>query len=140
MTVLDTNVISELIRPAPSAHVSTWIDGQVQNLLFITTITLAESLYGIERLPKGRRKAELSAYFGEMLKQRLPYHQFLSFDARAAAMYAAVATQRERMGRLIETGDAQIAAICLVHKATLATHNIRDFEHTGVELINPWEQ
>ena len=136
--ILDTNVISELMRPTPSARVVGWVDAQDQNLLFITAVTLAESLYGIERMSEGRRKTELSRYFRQMLERRFS-SRILSYDESAATTYAIVVTHRERIGRRIETEDAQIASICLANGAVLATRNTKDFEHTGVELINPWD-
>ncbi len=137
MIVLDTNVISELMRPTPSDRVLGWVDDQNQDQLYITVITLAETLYGIERMPDGRPKRQLSQYVGVMLVRRFS-SRILSYDESATKTYATVATQRERIGRRIDTEDGQIAAICVAHNAILATRNTRDFEHTGVELINPW--
>jgi len=137
MITLDTNVRSEMIRPQPDAQVVDWIDNQVQARLYLTSISLAETLYGIERLPIGRRRQDLSVYFGVLLKERFR-SRVLCFDEESAGTYAIVATRREQIGRRMGTADAQIAAICLANHATLATRNTRGFEETGIHLIDPW--
>lgn len=138
MIILDTNVISELIRPQLNARVVTWIDDGDQSQLYLTSISLAETLYGIERLPLGRRRQELSVYFGVLLEAKFR-SRVLWFDEESARKYAIVATRREQIGRRMGTADAQIAAICLANHAMLATRNIKDFEETGIKLINPWD-
>ncbi len=138
MTILDTNVISELIRPQPEAQVVAWIDSQNQSQLYLTSVSLAETLHGIERLPLGRRRRELLVYFGIVLDARFQ-SRILGFDEESARAYAIIAAQREAIDRRMGVADAQIAAICRTHNATLATRNIRDFEDTGIELINPWD-
>lgn len=138
MIILDTNVISEMIRPQPEAQVVAWIDNQDQFRLYLTSISLAETLYGIERLPIGRRRHDLSVYFGMLLEERFR-SRVLWFDDECARGYAIIASRRERVGRRMGTADAQIAAICRVHGAALATRNIKDFEETGINLIDPWE-
>lgn len=137
MIVLDTNVVSELMRPDPSTNVLVWIDQQFQYNLHITTVSIAEVLVGIERLPDSRRKSDLARRFAEMLSMRFPA-RVLDFDHPSAIQFAKVAVRRERIGRRTEVPDALIAAICRAHDATLATRNIKDFEETGVELVNPW--
>jgi len=138
MIVLDTNVVSELMRPSPSTRVLTWVREHEESDLYTSAITLAEIRYGIERLADGRRKQALSAVaddvFGRFAEQVLP------FDARAALRYAAIVSRRERDGPPIDGFDAQIASICQQHSATLATRNVADFEHTGIELIDPWQE
>lgn len=138
MIVLDTNVISEMMRPQPNIGVVNWIDDQEQSQIYMTSVSLGETLYGIERLPTGRRKRELSAYFAILLEERFR-SRILRFDEVSAREYAVVAAKREHIGRRLGTADAQIAAICLANHATLATRNVSDFEETGVRLINPWE-
>lgn len=137
MLVLDTNVVSELMRPSPSTSVLAWVREQGDAELYTTAITFAEIRYGIERLPDGRRKQLLRAtsdeVFGGFEEQVLP------FDARAALRYAAIVSERDRVGRPIDGFDAQIASICREHQAALATRNGPNFEHTGVELIDPWQ-
>jgi predicted nucleic acid-binding protein len=99
---------------------------------------LAETLYGIERLPLGQRRQELSVYFGVLLEEKFR-SRVLWFDEESARKYAIVATRREQIGRRMGTTDAQIAAICLANHATLAARNIKDFEETGIKLIKPWD-
>lgn len=139
MIVLDSNVVSELMRPSPSPVVLSWVDFQLRDELHVTSVSVAEILVGIERLPNGRRKDGLARAFVEILSARFP-GQVLDFDYPAAIKYASLAVRRERIGRRTEVPDAQIAAICLAHGAALATRNGKDFEETGVKLINPWDQ
>jgi predicted nucleic acid-binding protein len=138
MIVLDTNVVSELMRPSPSTLVLAWVRGREDSELHTTAITLAEIRYGIERLADGRRKELLRTtadeVFGTFAEQVLP------FDARAALRYAAIVSSRDRTGRPIDGFDAQIASICREHQATLATRNGADFQHTGIEVIDPWQE
>jgi toxin FitB len=134
--VLDTNVASELMRPAPSPTVTAWFQAQRPSDLVATSITVAEILFGIERLVESRRKALLVAAATEVFSAFA--ERVLAFDARAAVPYAQIVSTRERSGKPISGFDAQIAAICHVHGASLATRNTRDFVATGVVLIDPW--
>lgn len=137
MIILDTNVLSELMKPAPSPDVVGWVDAQLLRDLAVTAVTIAEVLHGVARLPEGKRKAallEVAAGLFEGFAERV-----LPFDGSAAAYYADLVVIRERAGRPISIADAQIAAICLSHEALLATRNTRDFEGTAVRLVNPWE-
>ena len=136
MIVLDTNVVSELMRPQPSAEVVVWLTAQDAPGLRTTAITVAEISYGIRRLPRGRRRDGLAAIAGELFAGFSD--QVLAFDEHTAERYAEIVVQRDRAGRPIDGFDAQIAAICLSHQATLATRNTRDFEHTGITTIDPW--
>jgi predicted nucleic acid-binding protein len=135
--VLDTNIASELMRAQPEPRVCAWLDAQVAGDLFLTVISVAEILWGIERLPNGKRKEQMlvaaEAMFREDFQERL-----LVFDEHAAACYAKVIAHRQSIGRPISMADAQIAAICLQHQAVLATRNLRDFEALGLDLVNPW--
>jgi toxin FitB len=134
--VLDTNVVSELMRPHPAPGVVAWAVRQPALDLYTTAVTLGEIRYGIGRLPAGRRRQELSSAADGVLA-RMP-DRVLAFDAPAAGHFAEVTVRRERAGRPIEGFDAQIAAICLRHGATLATRNEADFVDTGVAVVNPW--
>jgi hypothetical protein len=132
--VIDTNVVSEMMREEANPKVVAWTD--TVGGLHTTAVTLAEIEYGIARLPEGRRKERLAdiaarvfADFGDVI---------LAFDARAAHQYAGIVAGRERAGRPIASADAQIAAICASREATLATRNTADFEATGISLVNPW--
>jgi toxin FitB len=137
LIVVDTNVISELTRPKPAPEVLSWLDSLAVGDVATTAITAAELLYGVARLPEGRRKAELAAAVHELLSDDF-HGRVLSFDELAADRYAEIAARRERLGRAIGLADAQIAAICSAVDATLATRNIADFEETGIPLVNPW--
>ncbi len=136
MIVVDTNVASELMRPEPSSVVVAWLRARRTDELFTTAITLAEILFGIERLPDGRRKEGLSTAASEVFSS-FP-DQILPFDEIAAAEYAKVVEARERAGSPIDGFDAQIASICRVHRASLATRNLKDFADTGIVVIDPW--
>jgi toxin FitB len=137
MIVVDTNVASELMRPTPSEGVRDWVRGQPPEDLYTSAITVAEIRYGIERLPEGTRKVELRAAAVEVFGAFAD--RVLAFDAAAAEQYSLIASRRERLGIPIEGFDAQIAAICRVHGAALATRNVSDFRETGVRVINPWD-
>ena len=134
--VVDTNVTSELMRRAPDAAVRAWVLAASPTDLFTTSITVAEILYGLERLPPGQRKDVLRATARETFAAFA--ERVLPFDAAAAGRYGSIVDGRERAGRPIDGFDAQIASICQVHGATLATRNTRDFEDTGVQLVDPW--
>lgn len=138
MIVLDTNVLSELMRPLPDAKVQTWFDSQNPDQLWLASITVAEILVGIARLPDGKRKSGLTelatTLFNEEFAQRI-----IPFDQLAAIRYADIVAGREKSGRPISMGDAQIAAICQSRpRAALATRNHKDFIGLGLVLINPW--
>jgi toxin FitB len=137
LIVVDTNVISELTRKAPAPDVVSWLDSLTGDDVATTAITAAEILYGVARLPDGRRKNELSAAVHGLLSDDFQ-GRVLSFDEPAASRYAEIVSHRERLGRAIGVADAQIAAICRSIGAALATRNTDDFEETGIELINPW--
>lgn len=136
MIVVDTNVASELMRPSPAASVRAWLQGAPSTDLFTTSITVAEIRYGIERLPAGRRKDELQDTAEEIFATFSA--RVLPFDAAAARRYGSIVAVRERSGQPIDGFDAQIASICKVHDATLATRNTRDFKDTGIKVVDPW--
>ncbi|MBY3120404.1 type II toxin-antitoxin system VapC family toxin [Rhizobium laguerreae] len=136
MIVLDTNVISELLTPAPNVGVIEWLGAQHPLSVFTTAITEAEILYGLRLLPHGRRRNDLEAavlpIFNEDMSGRV-----LPFDRDAADVYAII-TDRRKAGRPIRQFDAQIAAIAISRGASLATRNVSDFEGIGLQIINPW--
>lgn len=136
MIVADTNVVSELMRAEPSPPVRAWVLAQRHQELRITAITVAEILYGIARLPNGRRKDTLRAAAVDIFSRFA--EDVLSFDAAAATIYPEIVDHRDRQGTPISGYDAQIAAICRANDASLATRNEKDFAGLGVELINPW--
>jgi predicted nucleic acid-binding protein len=137
MIVLDTNVISELIKPDPSAEVINWLALERPLNIFTTAITQAELLYGIELMPKGRRRSVLQAAIIRILTEVFA-DRILPFDSDAAEAYSRIAASRRAMGRPISEADAQIAAIAHSRGAALATRNIRDFAHCGIKVLNPW--
>lgn len=137
MIIVDTNVVAELMRPEPDAAVRRWSLDQPGGELYTTAITLAEILYGIERLPAGRRKESLGDAAADVFSTFADH--VLPFDAPAAAQYPLIVQGRDRIGRPIGGFDAQIASICRASGAALATRNGRDFEDTGVTVINPWD-
>jgi predicted nucleic acid-binding protein len=136
MIVVDTNVASELMRPAPEARVVAWVRAQDNSELYTTSITVAEIAYGIERLPDGARKALLRATATQVFSAFAD--RVLPFDIGAAGLYGAIVSARERDGAPIDGFDAQIAAICRHHSATLATRNGKDFDQTGIDVVDPW--
>ena len=137
MIILDTNVLSELIKPAPDPNVVQWISQKHAASLFTSTITQAEILYGAALMPDSNRKDLLlkaaSRLFDELFAGRV-----LSFDAEAAFSYAWIASNRRSAGRPISQFDAQIAAITRSREGRLATRNVSDFEGCGIVVINPW--
>jgi toxin FitB len=137
MIVLDTNVVSELMRPAPAPAVRSWLQGHPDKDLFTTAITVAEIRYGIARLPHGRRRDILYQAASEIFAA-FP-DQVLPFDLPAASAYADLVAHCESLGSPIDGFDGQIAAICRTHAATLATRNIKDFTNTGVAVVDPWQ-
>lgn len=138
MIVLDTNVISELVRPQPDRLVLGWLDRYPWAEIYLTAITTAELRYGAARLPDGQRKTELAERVRLLTKERFA-HRILPFDDEAASHYAQVVASREKRGKPIGMADAQIAAICLDHRAALATRNTKDFVYVDVGIVNPWE-
>ena len=121
-----------------SGIIRKWLTSQNGASLYTTSITQSEILYGIQILPEGQRRQKLLdgalIVFEHELTERI-----LAFDQKAAKLYSQIAATRKQIGRPISQFDAQIAAICRVHQATLATRNIRDFWDCGIELVNPWE-
>jgi predicted nucleic acid-binding protein len=138
MIVLDTNVLSELMKASPSARVMSWRKRRSVEDLFITTITQAEILFGIEQLPNGKRRSALEAAAESMFADDFEAH-ILPFDADAAREFARIASARRKVGRAISQIDAQIAAIARSRGASLATRNVDDFADCGIPVLNPWD-
>ncbi len=137
MIILDTNVVSEPLRPEPEPAVLAWLDAQAPATLYLTSITLAELLAGVAALPAGRRRNKLGQALTE---QVLPLFEgrVLAFDMPAARAFAQVHAGAQAAGNPIGFADAAIAAIARAHGYALATRNVRDFNGTGVEVIDPW--
>ena len=136
MILVDTNVLSELTRPAPERRVVTWLEDN-EPALAVPTVALAELRYGIARLPEGRRRSSLLRFWETTCDQFRG--RICSFDQRAAEAYGDLAAAAERAGRRLNVQDGQIAAIARVHRMHVATRNVRDFRATGVRILNPWD-
>ena len=138
MILLDTNVVSELMKPAPAAAVARWIAEQPATTLYTSSITQAEVLHGILLLPAGRRRSTLEAAAEAMFDEDFG-GRVLPFGGEAARAYAQIAAQRRRSGRPISHFDAQIAAIARSARASVATRNVGDYEECGITIVNPWD-
>lgn len=137
MIVLDTNIISEIMRPAPDAAVASWLAARDPLDLATTCITIAEIQRGIVRLPNGKRRKSLDERFSAFVEDAFQ-GRLLAFDKEAAYACGEVSAARERTGRHADAVDMMIAAIAKVAGATLATRNTGDFEECGIALANPW--
>jgi predicted nucleic acid-binding protein len=138
MYLLDTNVLSELMRAAPSPALLAWMDAQAGQDLFICAITRAEIELGIALLPQGKRRTALAVQAQAMFDEDFA-GRCLPFDAPCAPLYAELVASRTRQGLPISVEDAQIAAISLAHQKRLVTRNTSDFlQVNGLALINPW--
>lgn len=137
MIILDTNVVSEFIKPRPDPRVMAWVDSWLDSEVATTAITIAELRYGAARMPSGRRRSLLEAEIEGIVDDFRG--RIEPFDAAAAAHYGTVVAEREQAGRRINFPDAQIAAICRSLGATLATRNTKDFADTGIEVVDPWQ-
>ena len=137
MFVLDTNVVSELMRERPNLKVLRWMDNQLTDNLFVTAVTEAEIRTGIAILPGGERQHGLAAaaerLFGVFFAERI-----LPFDSNAAQAYAMLAVERRAAGRPISQTDCQIAAIAHSQAAPVVTQDVDDFEGCGLDVIDPW--
>jgi predicted nucleic acid-binding protein len=139
MIILDTNVISALMRSQPDNAAVTWLDRQAAESIWTTSITVFEIRFGIEVLLPGRRRKLLEDLFEKSLVEDFQ-DRILPFDQEAAREAAALAAQRQRDGRPVDLRDTQIAGIALARRATLATRNVRHFQGLDVEVIDPWKR
>jgi hypothetical protein len=137
MILLDTNVLSAMMRKAGEPAVERWLDAQPTESIWTTTITVFEIRFGLSLLVQGRRRGRLEAAFARAIDDVLG-GRVLSFDQTAAESAAVIAAERQRIGRPIEIRDVQIAGIAAGRKATLATRNTRHFEDLGITLVDPW--
>lgn len=136
MIVLDTNVVSEAMKPEPDPAVRDWLDEQVAETLYISSVTVAELLFGIGVLPNGRRKQKLATALDGMLP--LFEGRILAFDTDAARHYADLAVTARKAGKGFPTPDGYIAAIATAHGFTVATRDASAFNAAGVPVIDPW--
>jgi len=138
MIILDTNVLSALMQRRPDTTVIDWLDKQPAEAIWISSITLFESRYGLNLLAEGDRRSALIARFDEIIQTDLA-NRILVFDVRAATKAAELAAVRKSLGRPIELRDTFIAGIAMAHGATLATRNTRHFGDLPSPVVNPWE-
>ena len=138
MIVLDTNVLSELMKPGPLIAVTNWVASQPASSLFVTTITQAEILHGVMLLPKGHRRAAIEAAAIAMFEEDFA-GRILTFGSLVAHAFAEIAADRRQSGRPISQFDAQIASIARSTGASIATRNVADFDGCGIHVINPWQ-
>lgn len=138
MIILDTNVISEIMRDEPHRAVKTWFQTQRMDNLYTTSVSMAEVLYGLYRMPEGKRKETLLARFESMLNHALR-NRVLMFKASHSSTYASIRADRDRIGKPMSNPDAQIASIAYDHQAQLATRNVKDFVDCGLDIVNPFQ-
>lgn len=138
MILLDTNVLSELMKPAPAERVIRWAAAEPASSLYLTSITQAEIFHGVLLLPAGRKRKAIEVAAEAMFEEEFA-GRVLPFGSEAALAYARIAVERRRLGRPISQFDAQIAAIARSTGAVLATRNAGDFDHCGIKVMNPWD-
>lgn len=137
MIILDTNVVSEAMKPEPHPAVKTWLNDQVAETLYLSSVTLAEMMYGIGALPEGRRKRGLGMVFDGIVA--LFGERVLAFDADAAHHYAALAIKARAVGKGLPIADGYIAAIAAARGYAVATRDAAPFQAAGIAVINPWD-
>lgn len=138
MILIDTNIISEMMRPTPNKNVLLWLNQIDNTKLYISSITIAEISYGIVALAKGKRRSSIEDAFNKMLQDAFNY-RILSFDEIAASWYGKIMTYRKISGKPMGILNGQIAAIARTHNAAIATRNVKDFNDCGIDVINPFE-
>ena len=137
MIVLDTNVLSALMRSSPDAVVVEWLDRQPADSVWLTSITVFEARFGLALLPQGRRRNGLERAFDRVLTEDLS-SRVLTLDEMAAVTAAQIAADRQRAGRMVDLRDTLIAGIAQARRATIATRNTRHFEGLDVPVVDPW--
>jgi toxin FitB len=135
--ILDTNVLGALMRSVPDAAVVRWLDRQPAESVWITSITLFETRFGLALLASGRRRQRLELEFDRLLREDLE-NRVLDFDSAAATEAASLAAARQKSGRPADMRDTQIAGIALARHATLATRNLRHFADLEISIVDPW--
>ena len=136
MIILDTNVVSETMKPKPDVKVLTWLDNQIAETLYLTSVTLAELLFGVAAMQNGKRKNRLNAAIDGFIG--LYSGRVLPFDAIASRHYASLAVTARRKGRGFPMPDGYIAAIAAAHGYLIASRDVAVFESAGLKVINPW--
>ena len=137
MIVLDTNVVSEVMKPKPDPAVISWLDAQETTDVFVCAVTVAEISFGLEILPEGRRRDDLRRRFEGFVTGGFA-DRVLPLDQAAARLYGTIMAHRKTLGRPMALCDGQIAASARLHGMTLATRNVRDFVHCGLEVVDPF--
>ncbi len=138
MFVLDTNVVSELMRPAPDPVIASWVAAHATSSLFLTAVTEAELRFGLAVMPTGKRRDGLEAALERVLETGFA-NRVLPFDSAAARAFARIAAARRQQGRPTAEADCQIAAIARARGMAVVTRNTRDFENTGIDILDPWK-
>lgn len=139
MIVLDTNVVSEVMKPSPKQAVVDWLNSQETSRLYVSTITLAEIGYGLHVMPEGKRRRSLEDRFDNFVADGFD-QRVVGFDMAAARLYGEVMGRRKELGRPMSILDGQIASIARAHHAAVATRNVSDFDECGLTLLNPFEE
>jgi len=137
MLILDTNILAEVIKPSPDPKIGIWLGAQPRDDLYTTSLAQAEILYGVERLPPGKRRSDLLTAVVEIFA--FFDKRILSFDPDAARAYPQIILNRKMMGQEIRPADAMLAAITRSRGAMLATRNTGEFSGCGIRVVNPWE-
>lgn len=137
MMILDTHVVSEPLKPAPSPAVLDWLNAQEPQTLFLTAINVAELLAGVEAMPAGKRRDALAQALNTQVLA-LFEGRILSFDSKAAAVFAKLHADAQRQGNAMGFADCAIASIARAHGFGLATRNVKDFKGMSVEIVDPW--
>lgn len=138
MILLDTNIVSEVMAPTPCRSVLDWLNGRASGTVYLPAVAVAEIRYGLEILPKGRRRRDLEERFARFVARGFS-HRVLPFDEAAAQEYGPIMAERRKLGRPMSILDGQTASTAKARHFALATRNTRDFEECGLELINPFE-
>jgi toxin FitB len=139
MIIVDTNIISEPMRPRPDERVMKWLDEQEIGTLFLTATVVAEAFYGIDRLPAGKRKNILGADLDRLIATYFS-KAVLPFDETAARVYASIVASASKRGQTIHVSDGQIAAVALIKGFSVATRDVDPFTAAGCKVINPWDE
>lgn len=137
MILLDTNVVSAVMKPVPERAVVDWLNGEESSGLYFSAVSLAEIHFGLRMLPEGRRRRDLEDRLQRFIARGFE-RRMLSFDEKAASLYGELMAHRRAIGRPISSLDGQIAAIARTHRFAVATGNVRDFEECGLRIVNPF--
>ena len=138
MILLDTNVVAEVMKVAPSANVLKWLNDQSSSAVYVSAVTVGEIEYGLRILPDGRRRLQMKEKFEQFIVLAFA-QRVLGYDEAAARLYGEIMGVRKELGRPMSVPDGQIAAVARSHGLSIATRNTRDFEECGVDLLNPFD-